>query len=117
MTAPTIALQATGPGKAATHELFGLGGRTMQVAEYKFTSGTSNYTSGGEDISSIWNDFKTVLAVHVQQVTATINNRRAFTVDLTNKLLLVYSAFNTENTGADLSTICDDVRLLVVGQK
>ncbi len=115
MALGTVTLQSTGPGKGAKREVLGRGSRTMQIAVYKFASGSTNYPAGGEDISSIWNDFKTVLSISVQQVTATVASRREFTVDLTNKLLLIYSAFNTENTQADLSTVCDDVRLTVVG--
>ncbi len=117
MALGTVTLQAGTLGKASTREVVGLGGRTVKLAVFKFASGSTNYPAGGEDISDIWTKygFRTILSIHVQQVQATVASRREFTVDLTNKLLLIYSAFNTENTQADLSAICDDVRLTVYG--
>jgi hypothetical protein len=116
MALGTTTLQATGPGKASTREVVGLGSRTIKIAVFKFASGTTNYPANGEDISDIWTTyFKTVLAINVQQVTATAASLRLFTIDLTNKKLVIHSAIGTENTQADLSTVCDDVRLTVVG--
>jgi hypothetical protein len=71
---------------------------------------------GGENIAAIWEDFKEVLAIVVQQVDVTAADRREFLVDLTNKKLLQYDAFNTEETATDQSAVAD-IRLLVFGYR
>ena len=116
MALGTVTIQASGPGKASSREVVGLGSRTVKIAVFKFASGTTNYPSGGEDISDIWTTyFKTVLAINATQVTATAASVRLISVDLTNKKLVLYSALGTENTQADLSAITDDIRLTVIG--
>lgn len=75
----------------------------------------SSYPTNGEDISSIWDDFKEVLAIFVQNHDTTIADDRIYIPDLTNKKLIVLDAVATEEgNGTDLSAITN-VKLLVVG--
>lgn len=102
-----------GLGAARKGPVFGLGARTFAVVPYKIAFGNP-YVVGGEDLSAIWNDFAEVHSIHAQQVDVTAADRREFMVDLANKKLLMYDAFNTEETATDQSAVAD-VRLLVSG--
>lgn len=110
--ASTLTRQFSG---GATRPTFSKGDRTIQMAAYKLAMGNP-YVVGGEDISAIWTDFSEVLAIMVQQAEVTAADRRAFMVDLTNKKLLQYDAFNTEETATDQTAVAD-IRLLVFGYR
>ena len=111
--ASTLTLQASGPGKAAKRPAVALGDRAVLTAVYKIAFGNP-YVVGGESISAIWDDFKEVLSIQVSQNDATVADRREFVADLTNKKLLMFTAFNTESTAVDQSAVAD-VRLTVTG--
>jgi hypothetical protein len=113
--ASTLTLQAEAPGKGGWRKVDARGSRPIGMAVYKIAFGNP-YVVGGESISAIWDDFADVLAIVVQQVDVTAADRREFMVDLTNKKLLVYDAFNTEETATDQSAVAD-VRLLVFGYR
>lgn len=110
----TQVLQSDGPGKARGANLVFMGGRTGQLAIYDLDWDTTNYTVDGESISNIWNDFKEVLFIGVEQKeTTTDADHRAITIDYTNKKIKVYTAIGTEQTAANIGFLA--VRLLVVG--
>lgn len=112
--ASTVTLQTESPGAGGWRPVMGKGARPLGCAVYVL-SFTGNYAVGGEDISSIWtNDFAEVLGVFVQQVDVTAADRREFMADLTNKKLLMYDAFNTEETASSQTAVAD-VRLFVFG--
>lgn len=113
--ASTLTRQADSPGGGARGEVDALGARKVSIGVYKIAFGNP-YVVGGENIAAIWEDFKEVLAVVTQQVDVTAADRREFLVDLTNKKLLGYTAFNTEMTAVDQSAVAD-VRLLVFGYR
>jgi hypothetical protein len=113
--ASTLTRQADSPGGGARGDVNALGARTVSLGVYKLAMGNP-YVVGGENIAAIWEDFKEVLAIVVQQVDVTAADRREFLVDLTNKKLLQYDAFNTEETATDQSAVAD-IRLLVFGYR
>jgi len=104
------------PGAARAVPVIGLGARTMQVAVYEFNYGTDVYVANGTDISDIWDDFTDVLYIGIEQKdTNTAGDRRDFAIDYTAQKLVVYTAFNTEDSGNDLGVVT--VSLFVVGYK
>ena len=111
--ASTITPLADAPGRGSKRPVKALGSRQVGVALYKIAFGNP-YVVGGEDISTLWEHFAEVHSIHVQQVDVTAADRREFMVDLTNKKLLMYDAFNTEETATDQSAVAD-VRLTVHG--
>jgi hypothetical protein len=116
MTVHVLGVQADGPGKGRTTQVVGAGSRTMKLAVYDYNCGTDNYTTGGNDISDIWDDFADVLYIGIEQMdTNTAADRREVTIDYTAKTLLLYDAFVTEETASDQGVVT--VRLLVVGSK
>lgn len=113
--ASTLTLQADAPGKGSGRKVIGLGSRTIQMAVYTLAFGNP-YVVGGETLAAIWNDFKDVLYIGVSQNDATIADRREVVADLTNKKLILFTAFNTESGAVD-QTAVGDVRLLVFGYR
>lgn len=109
----TITDQGESPGKGRSSPIrFGGAGRAPIMRIYT-VDWDDSYATGGEDISSIWNDFKAVLGIFVQPAENTIAANRMFAVDLTNKKLIMLSAINTEASG-DQSSV-DATQLLVIG--
>lgn len=81
-------------------------GRVTAFKHYVMDFSTSNYTTGGEDISAIWSDFREVLHICVQQRdTNTAADRREPEVDYSAKTVLLYDAFNTEETASDQGVV------------
>jgi len=115
MTAHVLATQADGPGKARTTMLVGMGSRTAKMGVYNFAYGSTVYAANGTDISAIWDDFPGgVNFIGIEQMdTNDPLDQRKFAIDYTAKKLLVYTAFNTEDTGNDLDVVT--LRLFVVG--
>lgn len=113
--ASTVTLQSESPGAGGWRKVDAKGARPIGMGVYKIAFGNP-YVVGGEDISSIWDDFADVLAILPSQVEATAADRREFTVDLANKKLLMFDAFNTQETATDQSAVAD-VRLLVFGYR
>lgn len=113
--ASTLTRQADSPGGGARGDVNALGARAVSLGVYKIAFGNP-YVVGGENIAAIWEDFKDVLAIVTQQVDVTAADRRDFMVDLAGKKLLVYDAFNTEETATDQTAVAD-VRLLVFGYR
>lgn len=102
-------------GGGSRGEVNAVGSRALSIGTYKLAMGNP-YVVGGEDISAIWNDFKDVLAILVQQVDVTAADRREFMADLAGKKLLQYDAFNTEETATDQTAVAD-IRLIVFGYR
>jgi len=117
MTAHVLSLAGDAPGRGGTHPSLALMARTCQKAIYDYNFGTDNYVNNsGVDISSIWNDFKEIYYIGIEQMdTSTATDKRAFSVDYTNKLLMVYDAFNSEQNTGNIGFVT--VRLKVVGIK
>lgn len=114
--ASTLTLQTESPGAGGWRKVDAKGARPIGMAVYKIAFGNP-YAVGGEDISAIWtNDFAEVLGIMVQPTEATVADRREYAVDLTNKKLLMFTAFNTESGAVDQSAVAD-VRLLVFGYR
>ena len=113
--ASTLTRQADSPGGGARGEVNALGARAVSLGVYNIAFGNP-YVVGGENIAAIWEDFKEVLAIVVQPSEATVADRREFAVDLVNKKILMFTAFNTESTAVDQSAV-SIVRLLVFGYR
>jgi hypothetical protein len=116
MTAVAItrADASTGPGLAAVFPLSAGGGRALKAIAYDYDQGTDNYNTGGEDISSIFNEFTEVLWIGVtQKDTNTAADRRDLTIDFAAQKLLIYTAFNTEATASDQGVVA--ARILAIG--
>lgn len=118
MTAHSFSSDASSPGRGARKPVFSVADKPLQLTTFTFDFGTDNYTAGGEDISACWTPasggFSTVKFIGVEQDdTNTAADRREITVDYTNQKLLLYDAFNTEETASDQGVVT--VRLLVVG--
>lgn len=114
--AVTVTKMAVGPAKGARSVAMAAGSAKTTWEVYKLAFDTS-YPTGGEDISSIINEWKDILWIGVATFDITIADRREYIIDKTNKKIIVLDAFNTEEGDTtDLSTLTD-VRLLVVGYK
>lgn len=114
--ASTVTLQGLGtgqPGAGAKRPVFGLGGRTIGQGVFVL-SYTGNYAVGGESLAELDKYFAEVLSVQVLQNEVTAADRREFTWDKANKKLLMFDAFNVEETATDQQAVAD-VRLLVTG--
>jgi hypothetical protein len=117
MTAHVLALAGDAPGRGGTHPVLALAARTCQKAIYDYNFGTDNYTNdSGVDISAIWDDFKEVYYIGIEQMdTSTASEKRAFNVDYTNQLLMVYDAITSEQNTGNIGFVT--LRLKVVGIK
>lgn len=114
MTAHVLTDYADSVGKAARKPMFSGAAKPLVAKVYEYNMGTDNYTVGGNDISTIWDDFSDVVYIGVEQKdTNTAGDRRDFSVDYSGKTLLVYTAFNTESTATDQG-VCT-VALFVLG--
>jgi hypothetical protein len=119
--AQTVVPTAQAPGKGGSRPVYALAPRVCIFAHYEMNFDTSNYTVGGEDISSIWADFTEVLHISVEQRdTNTPADNRLLRVDYTNKKLLIYindanSALITESGAADQGVVT--ASLLAFGYK
>lgn len=102
-------------GGGARGEVNAIGSRALSIGVYNIAFGNP-YVVGGENIASIWDDFKEVLAVVAQPAEATVADRREYSVDLVAKKLLMFTAANTESTAIDQSAV-SIVRLLVFGYR
>jgi len=102
-------------GGGSRGEVSAVGSRALSIGTYKVAFGNP-YVVGGENIAAIWDDFKEVLGIVASQNDATIADRREFVPDLTNKKLILLTAFNTESGAVDQSAVAD-VRLLVFGYR
>jgi hypothetical protein len=111
------ATYADGPGKARTTMLIGMGSRTLKMGVYSFAFGDVAYTTNGESISAIWDDFPGgVNYIGIEQMdTNTEGDQRRFAIDYTAKKLLAYSAYNTEDDGTPGNLDPVTLRLFVVG--
>jgi hypothetical protein len=88
----------------------GSGQRAAVLAVVQFDS--SYPSPGGEDISELFNHFKRVDAVFVNNFPIT---GKLVQVDKTNKKLLVFTAIGTEATNAtDQSTVFADIMIVGV---
>lgn len=104
----TLTSLAATPGVAAKRPALGIGGTPKKFGVYTLAFDAS-YPTGGESISSIWNDFKTVEFIAVSGP-----GSRTYEVDYSGKKVLLYTAIGTEATDtSNQSTIT--VKLLVVG--
>jgi len=105
--AGTLGAGALSPVHGGSHRRYKIGLYTVAF--------DSSYPTGGELITSVFNDFTEVLAIFVQNHDLTIADQREYIPDLTNKKLIVLDAFNVEEgSGTDLSAITN-VKLFVVG--
>lgn len=112
--AQTLVSSFAGPAATGKKPALSMEERPAAFKHYYFDFDTANYVVGGESIAAIWDDFNTVLHISVEQHdTNTAADRREFAVDYTAKTLLVYDAFNTEETASDQTVI--KVGLLVYG--
>lgn len=117
MTAHVLALAGDAPGRGGTHPSLALAARTCQKAFYDYNFGTDNYVNNsGVDISAIWDDFKEIYFIEVSQMDdSDASHKRAFNVDYTNQLLMVYDAINSEQNTGNIGFV--NLRLKVVGIK
>lgn len=114
MGAPTIALQADGPGKGAKKQVFAMSGRPLKLAVYDYDQDTTNYSVDGESLAAIWSDFTEVLYIGLEQKdTSTAADNRMLTVDYSARKLLIYTAITTEATASNQTVVA--ARLFVVG--
>lgn len=102
---------STGGGSSPVYARFGM---PADVTVYTVAF-DSSYPTGGEDISSIFTSYKSVLAIFVQNHDLTIADNRMFIADLVGKKLIVLSAINTEQANASDLSALTNVKLLVVG--
>jgi len=110
------AVGSTNPGQGGLKLVQSLGGPKLKVMVFDYDCGTDNYSVGGNDISSIWNDygFKDVLFIGVEQKdTSTEADNRFLRVDYSAKTLLIYTAATTEASASDQGVVA--ARLLAVG--
>jgi len=112
----TLTEIAEAPGKGGKRPVYFGGPRVPVMRIYRFAF-DSAYPAGGEDISTIWNDFTEVLAIFPAQNDATIADVRLPVVDRTNKkLILVKTLASGANVeAAEDSSGIADVDLLVIG--
>ena len=104
--AQTVVSTAVGPGAGATRPVLFGGPRVGKIRHYLIDFSTSNYVVGGEDISNIFDDFVEVLHICVQQKdTNTAADRREVAVDYSAQTVLLYDAFNTEETASDQGVV------------
>ena len=114
MTAHSLTLGSDAPGKGGSRSVRQIAARPPKQAYYLLDFGTDNYTVNGVDISDIWDDFTQVNHICVEQHdTSTAGDRREFAVDYTAKTLIVYDAFNTEESASDQGVIT--VSMMVFG--
>lgn len=119
MTAHALTLPSvpTGvPGTGGLKLVQSLGGPGLKVCVFDYDCGTDNYTVGGNDISTIWNDygFKEVLFIGIEQKdTNTAADNRFLRIDYSAKVLLIYTAATTESSATDQGVVA--ARLLAVG--
>lgn len=116
MTAHVMTLESVSPGIGAISHVNGLSNIPLKIAVFDYNMGTDNYSSNGNDISTLWSafGFKDIFYIGIEQMdTSTASDRREFAVDYTAKTLVQYDAFNTEETASDQGVVT--VRLLVVG--
>ena len=104
--AQTVTKTAAAPGAGATRPVLFGGPRVGKIRHYLIDFSTSNYVVGGEDISNIFNDFVEVLHICVQQKdTNTAADRREPEIDYAAEKVLLYDAFNTEETASDQGVV------------
>lgn len=114
MTADTLTSSADSIGKGARKPAFSGTAKPLVMRHYVYDFGTDVYAPGGEDISSIWDDFGTVVHISAEQMdTNSANDNRIIRVDYTGKKLLVYTAITTESTGVDQGVV--SVSLMAFG--
>lgn len=114
MTAHSLSLTASAPGKGGIRKVRQKASRPPLQAHYVLDFGTDNYAVNGVDISDIWDDFTEVNHICIEQHdTSTAADRREFAVDYTAKTLIVYDAFNTEESASDQGVVT--VGLMVFG--
>jgi hypothetical protein len=89
--------------------MLSFGGRVQARAGATFAFDNS-YPTGGEDISALFNLFRSVSAVFVSGPAT-----RLYEVDYTNKKLKLFTAIGTEATNASDQSSITGVRLLAVG--
>lgn len=111
--ASTLTSSAEAPGVGGKRPVQFGGARVGVFRQYNLAFGNP-YVVGGESISAIFDDFVEVLAIYVSQNDATVADRREFMVDMTNKKLIMFTAFNTESGAVD-QTAVGSVKLLVIG--
>ena len=105
----TIASAAEAPGQGGKALVRTAGASPGKIGYYTVTLDADQAT-GGEDISDIWDDFKSVIAIVPVNTTGTIANLRFFTVDTTNKTLI---ALKTISAGANAEEV-DSLDTIVV---
>lgn len=112
--ASTVTRLVTGLGAGSKSVVRAPGVGSPGWVPYKIAFGNP-YAVGGEDISTIWNDFRgEPFMILVQQVDATPADNRNYLVDMTAKKLIMLTAIGTES-GAVSQVAVADVRLLVYG--
>ncbi len=105
----TITPVAESPGKGGKRRMFSGTPRPVVVRYYTFDF-DSSYPTGGESISSIFDDFQLVL-----QITPEQRGSRIFAVDYSGKKLLLYTAVGTQGGSASDQSTITGVRLEVTG--
>jgi len=116
MTAHVLTMAGVAPSRGGSHVVRALAARPCQIAVYDYDMGTDNYTVGGNDISDIWDDFKEIYYIGIEQKdTSTAADRRKFAIDYSAQTLVQYDAVNTEETATNQTVVA--LRLLVVGAR
>jgi hypothetical protein len=115
MTVHVLTHSGDAPGRVGTHPMLGLATKVTKIGVYEYNFGTDNYVNdSGVDISDIWDDFDDVLFIGIEQMDdSDASHKRAFNIDYTNKLLMVYDAINSEQNTGNIGFIT--LRLLVAG--
>jgi hypothetical protein len=108
----TLTREAGSPGQAGKSPVTILGPSAGRIAVYTFDL-DSSYAAGGEDISGIWDDFREVWAIIPASGETTVADQRYYSVDYTNKKLIVYTTGATQTSG-DESAVTG-IRLVAVG--
>lgn len=106
----TLTALVTGVGEGAQGPpIFGGSTRVQQIRSYTFDFDNS-YPTGGESISAIWNDLRTVNQIFV----STIANRIPV-VDYSGKKLKLYTALGTEASDTSDQSSITGVKLTAIG--
>lgn len=101
---------SSGAGSSSPVRMRGARVGIMAVYEFDFDS---SYAAGGEDISAIWDDFKEVWAILPASGETTVADQRYYSVDYTNKKLILYTTGATEASGDEAEVT--GVRLIAFG--
>lgn len=106
----TINLLSTGPGGATVRPALWFSPRQIKVKVATVDFDTS-YPTGGEDISSLWTGFTSVVVAIAQYPGGT----RLARVDKTNKKLLLFTAIGTEAADTSNQSTITGVQVVLIG--